>query len=147
MRNSIFLTDISLFLTVIFMIMFTLLYLQGNDLIKTKCEIVEKSSSESCTYSPCSHSRCEDIKSTRYKLKYLIHEINEGTCNNKTFLKWSICKKPIRYSIGNKRTCYVNKYCNDETFFNDYLIGTWIMLTFVCLCFICYWIGIYIETS
>lgn len=138
-----FLTGTCCCFFVIFMIIFIPLYLHGkSSLVKTKCEVLERSS-ENCVYKSCggSNKRCTALQSTRYIFKYLIHEIDEGSCNKKNFTVYSKCKKPRRYEVGNKRTCYVNRNCNNESFNNDYLNTSWVMLGFACVSFAGYLIG------
>lgn len=129
------------------LIIFIPLYIRGSrDDIQTKCEVLSKKSS-SCTYQQCtgsgSNRRCYTQYSTKYKHKYLIYEISQETCNNKTFSEWSSCRGSTEYFIGQKRKCWVNKDCNNESFNSSesYLIGAWVMLSFACLGFIIYLFG------
>ena len=132
------LTGIGCFFCILFLIPFIGLVIKGqSSIIKTKCEVLDRIS-ESCIYKPC-HSqkpRCRPLESTRYIFTYKI-----DTCN-RTFTHVSECERNSRrYDIGDKRTCYVNKECNNESFQNDYMIGAWVFLVFVCLSFLLYLIG------
>ena len=133
----------------LFMIIFIPLYIRGSRYdIETKCEVLSRDS-KSCTYTSGSRRTRVTHRSTQYKHKYLIHEILEGTCDDKTFSEWESCQGSDKYSIGKKRTCYVNENCDNETFSSSesYLIGAWCMLAFACVSFVCYLIGMYIYYS
>ena len=131
---------------IIFTCIFIPLYLRGQENeIKTQCEVLERKG-KGCIYQNCygtgKNRRCTTHSSRKYKHKYLLYH---ESCENKTFSEWGSCRGSEEYNIGKVRTCYIEEGCNDPTFNSGdtYMIWAWIMLSFMCISFCVYLLGIY----